>query len=690
LLKNIKPDFLLKKYTIFVAILLFISNRILLKNDLYIVKIIYAVTITGMKIRINACRVALLIFLLGPFYLSVAQKINMEKYKAKYPGESKILLQYKTDIAIKPTGDSLTVDITRYEESLYLDENAILQAGQALTYSGYFRISNLTAQTLMPVKSKYKTINVEEFDTSDYREPSIFDDDVKKISFKFPKIQPGAITKLKYTHHLSEPRFLTPVYFNYYLPVESAEVTVTCPSNVTIGYKLINCDSLKLDFSKEQKGSNIIYHWKSLNVPKLNPEPNAPEIAYYASHIFVYVKDYMVNGKQHRILSNTDDLFGWYSTFVNEVNNDAAPTLKTLVDSLVSNVTDNSEKTKKLFYWVQDHIKYIAFEAGREGFVPHSAELVYTRRYGDCKDMASITTKMLQLAGIDSHFVWLGTRHLPYSYSELPLPAVDNHMISAYKDGGDWIFLDATTGPHPFGYPSYMIQGKEALIYLSPTKYEIAKIPEIASEKNLTTDTLFIRLEGKKIIGHGISYFRGYSRFEMYNLIAQEDKSTQTTILKNFFQKGNNKFLIDHFSIVNLFDRDKDLVISYEFNLADYAQVVGNEIFINLNLEKPDEMDLIKTERKTAIESNYKRRIINHVVLDVPQGYKISYLPPNSEFSNDLFRYRIEYKSVPNKVLLTRTLTSDYLLLKNTSFSDWNKMINLLKDAYKESINFTK
>jgi len=619
-----------------------------------------------------------------------AQKLSLDDYKSKYPGESQVITGYKTDILIVQKGDSLQMDISKYEEAFCLNENAIMQSAHSLTYSGFFRLKNLDAQTLVPYKSKFKRISVEEFDTSDYRDPGIFNDDVKKISFKFPKIQPGAITKFSYTYRLTEPRLLNPFYFSHYLTVESSQISVTFPANVTIGYKMFNCDSLKVEFVKEQKGSNTTYKWKVNNVPKLTDEPNAPELAYYAPHIFIFVKDYSVNGKVHNVLSSTDDLFTWYQAFVYNVNKDAAPSLKMLVDSLVTGAKDETEKVKRLFYWVQDHIKYIAFEAGREGFVPRDAELVYTRRYGDCKDMASITYRMLDLAGINGHMAWIGTRHLPYSYNIIPLPAVDNHMIAAYKSGGNWQFLDATTGNHPFGFPSYMIQGKEALIQTSTSKYEIAKVPEIDPEINLSTDSLFIRIDGKKIVGEGISHFRGYSRYEMYHRIAQKDKTSQTIFLKNFFEKGNNKFLIDDFTIKNLNDRDKDLIINYSFNVADYAQVVGNEIFINLNMEKPGQIDLIKDDRKIPIENNFKRTIINSVIFDIPKGYKITYLPTNSEFTNLQFGYKIEYIKTSDKVILTHSLTSNFLLLENKEFPEWNKMTSLLKEAYKESVNLSK
>jgi hypothetical protein len=101
-------------------------------------------------------------------------------------------------------------------------------------------------------------------------------------------------------------------------------------------------------------------------------------------------------------------------------------------------------------------------------------------------------------------------------------------------------------------------------------------------------------------------------------------------------------------------------------------------------------MDLIKKERKISIENDFKREIINHVVLEIPAGFKMSYMPANSSFSNPLFDYRIEYKNMGNKVYLTRELNSNFLLLDKSQFEDWNKMTTQLQEAYKESINLTK
>lgn len=57
------------------------------------------------------------------------------------------------------------------------------------------------------------------------------------------------------------------------------------------------------------------------------------------------------------------DQYSWYKSLVAKIEkNDEG--LKPVVDDLLKGKTDDLDKVKTLFYWVQDHIKYIAFERG--------------------------------------------------------------------------------------------------------------------------------------------------------------------------------------------------------------------------------------------------------------------------------------------------------------------------------------
>jgi transglutaminase-like putative cysteine protease len=621
---------------------------------------------------------------------SWAQKINLDEYRKKYPGETRIYLKDESEYFASIMGDKLNIEMKNHEEVLYLTKNVMYKPDQSINSSDYFKITSLSAKTLNPARFGYKAIEVQKFDTSDFSKSSIFFDDVKTINFTFPKVEEGSRTILDYSYNIIEPKHITAFYFGNYIPVESSELSFSCPSDFKIAYKLLNCDSLKIDFSKKQIGNRTIYSWKAFNVPKINLDDNAPELPYYAPHMFVYITEYTVNGINKKNLSSVSDLFSWYKTLISQLNKTPSPGLKILVDSLTLNTSDELEKVKKIYYWVQDHIKYIAFEAGRGGIVPRDAEVVFTKRYGDCKDMTSLINQMLNLAGIESYITWIGSRHLPYKYEDLPIPAVDNHMIVTYKHNNQYYFLDATAGVHPFNYPSYIIQGKEALLDLKNNNYDIVNVPEVTPELNLQTDSIKIAIEGKKIIGSGVARFRGYSRVDLYNLLVQKNKSEINTFLKNYFEKGNNKFLIDEFKIENLDFRDKDLIITYTFNLSDYITIVGNEIFINMNLEKLSFGDIIKSTKKTPFEVQYKKLTVNHITLVIPDNYKLAYIPGNSKYEIDLFGYHLSYKTESNKVYLTQKFYTNFLLLSPKYFGHWNTMIESLQNAYKNTVTLKK
>lgn len=68
--------------------------------------------------------------------------------------------------------------------------------------------------------------------------------------------------------------------------------------------------------------------------------------------------------------------------------------------------------------------------------------------------MTSILVVMLNTAGVPAYYTWIGTRSLPYAYSEIPLPIVANHMICAIQLKKDeFIFLDGTDATCFLAFP---------------------------------------------------------------------------------------------------------------------------------------------------------------------------------------------------------------------------------------------
>ncbi len=137
--------------------------------------------------------------------------------------------------------------------------------------------------------------------------------------------------------------------------------------------------------------------------------------------------------------------------------------LKQQVTSLTNGKKSDEEKIKAIYYWVQDNIRYIAYEDGFSGYVPAKAQDVFAEKYGDCKGMANLLTENAEDRRLWCTLTWIGTRHIPYDHS-VPVMCVDNHAITTLYFKGKEYFLDGTEKYAPFGEDAFRIQGKSALI----------------------------------------------------------------------------------------------------------------------------------------------------------------------------------------------------------------------------------
>ncbi len=155
--------------------------------------------------------------------------------------------------------------------------------------------------------------------------------------------------------------------------------------------------------------------------------------------------------------------------------------------------------------------------------------------------MASIISFMLKQAGIPSYLCWIGTRDLPYSYHDIPLPSVDNHMIAAVNRNGKWIFLDGTAQHLRYGMPSGFIQGKETMISISPDSFDIVHVPIPEAQNNYILDTINVHINNTALTGNAVHIVGGYSKSYMEDRISDSGVDKLEEDLKNSMRKGNNK-----------------------------------------------------------------------------------------------------------------------------------------------------
>ncbi len=645
---------------------------------------------TAMDSYIRGKLNAIIIALSWSGYAVVAQTPleELDSFKEKYPNESAVVTDKWKEIHISIVADSLHIQAESYEETLVMSNSGSWIKDKVFS-SSFSYVDEIDAYTLIPGRRKYKKIPVETFNRSFDRESYVFYDDSEWISFTYPQVDIGSKVVNQYDWEITKPQLLPKFYFSSYVPAAKARYRIVADPGVDLGHHIYN-DDLDIITTKEylNEEGRQVYEFVAEEIDKVTYESDNPSFSYLTPVVYVRVKGFQKSdGNYERVLATLDDLHTWYRTFLEGLD-DSEP-IKDLLVGVVSSEDEELEKIRKIFYWVQENVRYIAFEQGMRGFVPHPAKYVLEKRYGDCKDMSSLLVAALRSAGIDANFTWIGSRNLPYQYTEVPAPIVDDHMIASVDINGTRTFLDATGSYTPLGYPTSMIQGKEALISLGEQKYVVERVPVVSREENMMIDTSYVSLEGGTLTGKATMKLSGLVKVaNTYKLITQTSTG-QEKYLRRLLSKGSNKFLLSNYELQHVEDLDQPIEISYDFTVGDYYKEIGDELYVNLYLDKSLVGDLLK-DRKTPRENDYRYINRSSVVLDIPEGYKVEYVPDNMNQSWDHFGFDITHKQVGNQVIVTKEFFVDYLLLNPDAFGQWNEGIKTYNQALRNTIILKK
>ena len=630
-----------------------------------------------------------LLFLLG---CNIGFAQSLEQMQKQFPNKLAIFSNVNRflDLDIKKGIPNATS--TEISEIMILDEkgNGLFSKGRVY-HSSFNELKKVEAYTVVPEGSSTKKLKVTDFKTQSSTSQGVFYDDVKETAFDYARMNVGSISHVESEHFNKDVRFLNKFYFSNYLDVANANFNINYPEEIDLRYIIKNDHDNIIKVTESNIGKKKKLTFTASNIADYKFFDDGTSMSYDALHVIVYVASYKNSGETVPVFGSVDRLYNWNVNFLETINQQPDINLKKIADSLCQNKKSASEKAQAIYLWVQGHIKYVAFENGLEGFIPRHAADVYTKRYGDCKDMASILTALCRLSGLEAYFTWIGTRSIPYTYAEVPLPIADNHMICTVKINGKWIFLDATDASCIFGFPTSAIQGKEALISLSKEKYELVKVPTIAAEANAITDSTTLIIENTKLLGKSSVTYTGYLGSDVYSNLLYHKGEDERQYAKRKMGKGSNKFLLNDYEISLSETQDKNAKISGHFEIPDYVKSIGEEIYINLNLEKLFNNNVIDAaKRKVAVENEYLYTINQIHSLKIPDGYNTDFVPANTEISNDLVYFSIKYSKENGSINATQKMVMKKLYIEPNDFDLWNKTVGTALLAYKEQVVLKK
>ncbi|TPV93906.1 MAG: DUF3857 domain-containing protein [Myxococcales bacterium FL481] len=256
--------------------------------------------------------------------------------------------------------------------------------------------------------------------------------DQRQVRVGFPGLRPGDVLEVVFVRRDVAARNKFDEYFGDLVPLQGGE------PRLSVDYVLEAPADKPLYFNREMERSEskdaatAIYRYRGRDIPAIKPESNMPGWAEVAD--LLHVSTY----------ADWDAVGRWYWGLVKDqlIVDDA---IRTAVRGVLGELpADASPRVKvdALYRHVIRSTRYVGLEFGIHGYKPYKTTDIYDRRFGDCKDKASLLKVMLAEAGIASHLVLVRTR----DQGEIaPAPAslsAFNHAI-VYVPSVD-LYLDGT------------------------------------------------------------------------------------------------------------------------------------------------------------------------------------------------------------------------------------------------------
>ena len=622
---------------------------------------------------------------------SLRPDLELSIFKEKYPGNAIISILQKRDITIVQDKNGVPViRVIDTQIEMILSENGANFSESKEYFNSKTDVKKFEAYSLVPDQNKYKKIAVTNFAKSTEFGDHLYYDDTFCYAFNFPATGKG-VKRCTYSEmEIKDPYYPLRFFFAGNIPTDQAELTITVPENIKINFNLFGNEAKAVHFTEIKKGKLITYQWVSHQPKVYEHDDLSPGIRYFRPHLIASIASCSNKTDTTHYMGTLNQLYKWMDQKEGDLNKILSPEIIQLTDSVTHGITDITEKIRSIYKWVQNNIKYIAIEDGDNGFVPREASLVLKRRYGDCKDKSSLLTAMIRAAGEKASLTSVGTRELPYKYSDFPSIACANHMVAVWWNKDKPMILDGTSRNKKLEDVPAFIQGKECIIGIGNGQYQLFEIPVADAICNAQRDTIDLRPDQGLLSGKGLSVVYGELKSNIINRLEKSEKKKQLDYWPHAIFSASNKLLVTELITSDLNEINNPLKIDYLFQLPDYITRQGKQVYVNMNIERELNQVEIKADRTIPIEIDFKKEHQIIYRLKIPDNMRVADLPASTVFNNPQFGFTQNYHQTDKEILLETSVYLNTLLVEGKEISAFREMHEALKKAYRQTITLSE
>ena len=424
---------------------------------------------------------------------------------------------------------------------------------------------------------------------------------------------------------------------------------------------------------KPAEGSGNLSQWVVSDVKGIRLEPDMPPWRGVAGQMIVSFFPAGGTSRKNE-LASWKGMGSWYQNLIS-TRMEASEPIKQEVNTLVAGKITTLAKMQAIAAFMQHDIRYVAIELGIGGWQPHAAPDVFSHRYGDCKDKATLMRTMLHEIGVESYHVVINARRGVVT-GEMPAHNGFNHVILAIKlpndvndasliavvqhpELGRVLFFDPTNEITPFGQIGGYLQANYGLL-VTPETGELVELPQQPSAMNsiqrvgkLTIDANGMLKGDVKEVQLGDQAWLERERLRTVTKEADRIKSIEDLLAGSL-----SNFQILRATVVNSEHTDRPFGFNYSFQSLNYAKNAGNLLLVRPRVLGSKSSSVLETKepRKFPYEFDGPVRDTDSFDIALPPGYEVDELPAPVDAEYSFGSYHSKTEASGNVLHYTRCM----------------------------------
>jgi hypothetical protein len=478
--------------------------------------------------------------------------------------------------------------------------------------------------------------------------------------------------------------------FQSSLPAREARLTLNLPSGWEYNVTWINYPEVKPTLTSPAQSQ-----WVVSDVKAIRAEDDMPPWKGVAGQMLLSLLP-PGDSQKKGFLSWAE--MGKWEADLSQSRRDPSPEIKQKVAELTAKAPTTLAKMLALASFVQHDIRYVAIELGIGGLQPHPARDIYSHRYGDCKDKATLLSSMLKEIGVDSYFFDINTRRGGLGAQSPAKLGWFNHEILAIRLPDDLkdpslaailtppkigriLIFDPTDDMTPFGQLSGSLQASYGLL-VTADGGELLRLPQLSPETSGLRRSGKLTLSPSGTLSGEVQEVRlgdsgAYQRYVLRTTTQDKDRIKP---IETALSHSLASFQITKASIGNLTVQDQPFIYNYSFTADRYAKPAGNLLIVRPRVLGNKSSDILerKEPRQYPVEFDGPQQDIDVYEITLPAGYEVDELPPPTDADYSFASYHSKTEVQGNVLRYKRTYEIKELSVPTSQLNDLKALYRII------------